>query len=443
MPDKSILARGRELLGLIDSASRSGFGRGGWRDWLLDWSMRRQGLKQRMFSFISSLPRADTPRAFGALLREHFVGCEDVPRLLQAAARIACTGGPLMMRMLQPLVRRRAEEMAGRFIIGSTRSRTVRKLSSLRRNGFAFTLDVLGESARTDAQGQRYVLSYLKLLDRLAEAQDDWPALGSGGTLDWECAPRINVSIKPSGLAPGCDVQAMFDRASMIYRKVIDVGGYLCIDMESLRFKDATYELYRRLRTDKRFVDWPGLGLAVQTYLRDTDGDLAGLLDWARNRGVPISVRLVKGAYWDSEVAAAESAGARPPVYTLKSETDAAFERAAVRVLQNSDICHLACASHNIRSVCAVLETARALGVPESRYEFQMLYGMAELFRIALHQINRRVRLYCPCGDMLMGMAYLVRRLQENTSNESILRREFAPGVSPAELLANPAPQVN
>jgi RHH-type proline utilization regulon transcriptional repressor/proline dehydrogenase/delta 1-pyrroline-5-carboxylate dehydrogenase len=197
--------------------------------------------------------------------------------------------------------------------------------------------------------------------------------------------------------------------------------------------------LYRRLRTDKRFADWPGLGLAVQTYLRATDADLAGLLDWARGRGIRISVRLVKGAYWDSEVAAAEARGDRAPVYTVKSKTDAAFERAAAAVLRNHDICHLACASHNIRSVCAVLETARALGVPESRYEFQLLYGMAELFGIALRRITPRVRLYCPHGDMLVGMAYLIRRLQENTSNESILRHEFDPRADAASLLANPA----
>ena len=201
--------------------------------------------------------------------------------------------------------------------------------------------------------------------------------------------------------------------------------------------------MYRRLQTDKRFADWPHLGLAVQTYLRSTDSDLAGLLDWARAQGVCISVRLVKGAYWDSEIAAAEARGERSPVYTVKADTDAAFERAAVAVLRNHDICRLACASHNIRSVCVVLETARALDVPEGRCEFQLLYGMAELFRIALLQTTPRVRLYCPHGDMLTGMAYLVRRLQENTSNESILQQEFAPDADPADLLANPAARVN
>ncbi len=443
MPDDQILARGRDMLELIRAASRSGSASVQWRDWLLDWSMRHEGLKRRMFSFISSLPDADTPRAFGALLKEYFTGHADVPWLLRTVARVACLAGPSAMRILQPMVQRRAEEMARRFIVGSTVGRTVENLGRLRTRGYAFTLDVLGESARTEAQGESYVRTYLKLLNRLGAAQDGWAGLVSGGQLDWGSAPRINVSIKPSALAPGGDLGAMFDRAGRIYQKVVELGGQLCVDMESLQLKDATYKLYRRLRTDVRFGDYDHLTLAVQTYLRDTDGDLAGLLDWAKARGTRISVRLVKGAYWDSEVAAAEARGQAPPVYTIKSETDAAFERAAVAILRNSDICHLACASHNIRSVCAVLETARALGVAPGGYDFQLLYGMARPLRNALVQTTARVRLYCPCGDMLTGMAYLVRRLQENSSNESILRQEFAPDADPADLLANPAAQVS
>jgi RHH-type transcriptional regulator, proline utilization regulon repressor / proline dehydrogenase / delta 1-pyrroline-5-carboxylate dehydrogenase len=438
IPDEQILARGRELLGLIDAASRAGFAHGGWRDWLLNWSMRHEGLKEHMFNFIAILPKVDTPQAFAALLRESFVGHDDVPWLLRAAVRAVCLTGPLGMRILQPMVRQRAEEMARRFIIGSSASRTMGNLSRLRRRGFAFTLDILGESSRTGAQGQQYAQSYLRLLDSLAAAQRRWPGLVSGGKLDWGSAPRINVSIKPSALAAADDLQTMFDRAARIYEKVIALGGYLCIDMESLQFKDVTYELYRRLRTDARFAHWPHLGLAVQTYLRDTASDLTNLLVWARAQGVCISVRLVKGAYWDSEVSAAETRGARPPVYTVKADTDAAFERAAIAILDNSDICHLACASHNVRSVCAVLESARALNVPENRYEFQLLYGMAELLGVALRRITPRVRLYCPHGDMLIGMAYLIRRLQENTSNESILRQEFAANADPSDLLVNP-----
>ena len=97
IPNEQILARGRELLGLIDAASRSGFAHGGWRDWLLNWSMRHEGLKEHMFNFIAILPKVDTPQAFAALLRESFVGHDDVPWLLRAATRTLCMTGPLGM----------------------------------------------------------------------------------------------------------------------------------------------------------------------------------------------------------------------------------------------------------------------------------------------------------------------------------------------------------
>jgi RHH-type proline utilization regulon transcriptional repressor/proline dehydrogenase/delta 1-pyrroline-5-carboxylate dehydrogenase len=123
----------------------------------------------------------------------------------------------------------------------------------------------------------------------------------------------------------------------------------------------------------------------------------------------------------------------------MKAETDAAFERQAQKILENHDICHLACGSHNIRSISAVLEMAKALKVPEERYEFQVLFGMAEPIRNGLLKVAKRVRLYCPYGELLPGMAYLVRRLLENTANESFLRQSFAEEVDIEKLLENPA----
>jgi RHH-type transcriptional regulator, proline utilization regulon repressor / proline dehydrogenase / delta 1-pyrroline-5-carboxylate dehydrogenase len=149
-------------------------------------------------------------------------------------------------------------------------------------------------------------------------------------------------------------------------------------------------------------------------------------------------VRLVKGAYWDYETVKARQNGWPSPVWSVKAESDACFERVAALLLENADICRLACASHNIRSISTVLETARALGVPADRYEFQVLYGMAEPVRKGLLNVAGRVRLYCPYGNLIPGMAYLVRRLLENTANESFLRQSFAEEGDVARLLANP-----
>jgi RHH-type proline utilization regulon transcriptional repressor/proline dehydrogenase/delta 1-pyrroline-5-carboxylate dehydrogenase len=180
------------------------------------------------------------------------------------------------------------------------------------------------------------------------------------------------------------------------------------------------------------------MGLVLQSYLRDTDRDLENLIDWARDEGLPFSIRLVKGAYWDYETVVAKQNGWNIPVYTVKAETDAAFERQAHRILENHDIMHLACGSHNVRSIAAVMEMAQALKVPEDRFEFQVLYGMAEPVRKGLLKVAKRVRLYCPYGELLPGMAYLVRRLLENTANESFLRQSFAESVDIEKLLEDP-----
>lgn len=450
--EEQIVERGRELLRLIGREKPSVFRRGWWTGKVMAWATRRETFKGRMFRFIESLPRLTTTQALGAAMKEHFADRRDVPAVVRWPVAAARALGPVGLGLAGWIIRLNARAMARQFIVGASLPQTVRNLGRLRRRGYAFTVDVLGEAVGSDAAADRYAQQYTAVLDVLGRAQEGWAALGAGrgegagGALDWGDSPRVNVSIKPSALTSHVDaadvepaVGAMLGRLRGVYRKVVDLGGTLCIDMENLPLKDITFELYRRLRVDAEFRRWPHLTLAVQCYLRDTDADLAGLLDWARGEGLPISVRLVKGAYWDQEIAAAERDGREAPVYTVKAETDAAFERAAGAVLRNHDICHLACASHNVRSVSAVLETARALSVLPDRYEFQLLYGMAEPFRNALLRTTPRVRLYCPHGDMLGGMAYLVRRLLENTSNESFLRHEFIDALSPDCLLASPA----
>ena len=143
-------------------------------------------------------------------------------------------------------------------------------------------------------------------------------------------------------------------------------------------------------------------------------------------------------AYWDAEVMYAEQRNWPVPVFGDKRETDANFERVSRFILKNDEFLSLACGSHNIRSIAAVLETAKELHVPPDRFEFQILFGMAEPVRNALLKEGLRLRLYSPVGELVPGMAYLVRRLLENTSNESFLRQTFRESVSKQELLRDP-----
>ncbi len=445
--EASIIARGRDLFAVLGSETPSVFDKNWWTGRLMDWSMSHEDFKLQLFRFIDVLPYLTSDQMLAEHIREYFSEGENVPAMLKLGAKSANIGGRLCMKLLGSTIRKNLESMARQFIIGSTIGETVKNIGKSRRKGFAFTLDVLGEATVSEDEADAYAEKYMRLLEGLSHAQVNWPALGEGdSSLDWGYAPEIDLSIKPSALYPQINpadfegsVGHILDRLRPVYRKVVELNGSMCIDIEMREHKEITIELYRRLRSDAEFKDYPHLGLAMQVYLRSCDRDIEQMLDWARRERLPISIRLVKGAYWDYEVVAARQNGWPVPVFTRKAETDAAFERCAEKILRNHDFCRLACASHNVRSVCAVLELARALEVPDDRYEFQVLYGMAEPFRNALLKTTDRVRLYCPQGELLPGMAYLIRRLLENTSNDSFLRASFVEHRPVGELLAAPA----
>jgi RHH-type proline utilization regulon transcriptional repressor/proline dehydrogenase/delta 1-pyrroline-5-carboxylate dehydrogenase len=441
-----ILGRGKELFAIAGGAKPSVFNKDWWTGKVMDWSMSHEDFKVQLFRFIDVLPYLTTEEMLHRHIREYFSEGENIPAVLRFGAKSAGIGGRLGMKVLGKTIRKNLESMARQFIIGNTIPKTVKNVKKLRKEGFAFTLDILGEATVSEKEADLYVESYVRLLEGLEQAQSDWPALGqTDSNLDWGHAPRINISVKPSALysqANPADFEGtvghILDRLRPVYRKVVQLGGFLCIDTEMRTYKEIIFELYRRLRSDSEFRNYPHLGLAMQVYLKNSDRDIDRMLGWARQQSLPVSIRLVKGAYWDYEIVLARQSGWPIPVYTLKAETDTAFERSAEKILRNHDICHLACASHNVRSICSVLEMARALDVPDERYELQVLYGMAEPFRKALLKMTGRVRLYCPHGELLPGMAYLIRRLLENTSNESFLRQTFVEGRELEQLLQSP-----
>jgi RHH-type proline utilization regulon transcriptional repressor/proline dehydrogenase/delta 1-pyrroline-5-carboxylate dehydrogenase len=208
--------------------------------------------------------------------------------------------------------------------------------------------------------------------------------------------------------------------------------------MEQYSSKDTTIQIFEEVLTEPDFRDWPDVGIAIQAYLRDTAHDLERLRAWAERRGTPAWVRLVKGAYWDYETILAEQLGWPVPVWTQKWESDAAYERLSRYLLENRRWLRPAFASHNVRSVAHALAVAKLLNVPRGAAEVQMLYGMADPIKEVLVGMGQRVRVYTPYGELLPGMAYLVRRLLENTANESFLRASFTEHVPAELLLRNP-----
>ena len=441
-----IISRGKELFSAIGGEKPSLFNKGEWVGKIMDWSMKNERFKTQMFRFVDTFPTLTSGRLLADHIREYFGTGEDMPPVVSLGADVAGMLGSLGGTLLNRAISSNIHEMARRFIVGETGRETVRNLEKLRRDGFAFVVDVLGEATLSEEDAEAYVNTYLDLLDSLHREEGRWKGLpGKGGDpgLDWGHAPKINVAVKATALYCLANpmnfegsVVAILDRLRRIFARVAAVNGFLCLDMESYRFKEMVLEVFRRLRLEQR--DYPHLGVALQSYLKDTDNDLDDLLAWARLNGVRLSIRLVKGAYWDYETVIARQNNREVPVWTIKAETDAAYERQALRILKNHDICHFACASHNLRTIAAVMEMAADLGVPEERYEFQLLYGMAEPVRRAILTAAGRVRLYSPYGEMVPGMGYLVRRLLENTANESFLRQTFAEGARVDKLLEDP-----
>jgi RHH-type proline utilization regulon transcriptional repressor/proline dehydrogenase/delta 1-pyrroline-5-carboxylate dehydrogenase len=257
--------------------------------------------------------------------------------------------------------------------------------------------------------------------------------------------PRVNVSVKLSALFsqfdpidPDGTSAAVRKRLRPILRSAINNRAFVNFDMEQFAFKHTTLRIFREILDEPEFRSWPDVGIAIQAYLQETEGDLKQLLEWAKRRGTPVWIRLVKGAYWDFETIIAAREGWRVPVFTEKWQSDANFEVCARLLMENHEWLRPAFGTHNVRSISAALALAEELKVPLGRYEFQMLYGMAEEFKDVLVSMGQRVRIYTPYGQLLPGMAYLVRRLLENTSNESFLRASFREGLTEEKLLMNP-----
>jgi RHH-type proline utilization regulon transcriptional repressor/proline dehydrogenase/delta 1-pyrroline-5-carboxylate dehydrogenase len=447
--DKTILEprirqRGKDFFASISGEAPSIFNKGWWTGKVMDWSMQNEAFKVQLFRFVDVLPYLNTGDSLNRHIEEYF-HCEgqDIPKVLQWGIKCAGIGGKLASGMMSKSIRSNIENMAKQFIIGENTKDALKNLRKMRKDDFTFTVDILGEATVSEEEAQAYLDDYLELLDAMAGEYPKWKEIG--GDLDWGHAPRVNVSVKPSSLFSQASpkdfegsVVGIVNRLLPLARRVRELNGFLRIDMEQYAYKDITLECYRRLRSHEEFRDYPHIGIVLQAYLKDTKQDLDDLLTWARAEKLPIAIRLVKGAYWDYETVIAKQNGWEIPVFSIKAESDVAYERLSRTILENQDICHFACASHNIRTISAVMEMARELAVPEHRYEFQVLYGMAEPVRKGLKNVAKRVRLYAPYGDLLPGMAYLVRRLLENTANESFLRQSFAEEAEVEQLLEDP-----
>ncbi len=431
------LARGREhRAGLLSSRF--------WSDRLVQWAMKDQAFKIQLFRFVDVFPMLRDSRQVHEYLTEYL----SQPGVnLSGWMDLGLRAGGLAKGLFAATVSNRIMTLAETFIAGADAASALSKLESLWGDGVAFSVDLLGEACVSDAEARAYQRRYLDLIETLAARSANWNANPVLETDHLGPVPRANVSVKISSLAARVDpidaagsIAALSEALGPILEAARKLNVLINFDMEQYALKDLTLELFER---SCEAIDFPA-GIAIQAYLQSGEDDVRRLIAWARRSGRQVTVRLVKGAYWDYEVIHAERMGWPVPVWTIKRETDAQFERltemllaAAPRRAGEGGV-KLALGSHNVRSIAHGLALLRKYELPDSAIELQMLYGMADPLKAAVLERGLRLRRYVPIGEMLPGMAYLVRRLLENTSNESWLRAGFFDTVPDEELLAAP-----
>ncbi|MFT5328836.1 MAG: RHH-type proline utilization regulon transcriptional repressor/proline dehydrogenase, partial [Planctomycetaceae bacterium] len=426
------------------------FERRWWDDRILSWAMADESVKVQMFRFVDVLPMLKDHQSVSRHLQEYF---EEVNDHLPGAVRMVVEhAGPntVLGRALSMNARTNALRMAQRFIAGSTTEEVLDSVTKLRKRGFAFSLDLLGEAVVSEPEANRYRNSYSELLDNLADDVNGWSEDTQIDHDDRGPIPRLNVSVKLSALYsqfspvdPIGTAEVVKKRLRTILRRARKNMAYVHVDMEQYAYKDLTLHIFKDILMEDEFRDFADVGIVIQAYLQDAESDLLKLRQWVAERGTPITVRLVKGAYWDYETVIAEQNCWPAPVFKEKWQSDANFEKLSRFLMENYQALRPAFASHNLRSLSHAIAWGRKLDVPKSAYEIQMLYGMAEDQAQLFRELGHRVRIYTPFGELIPGMAYLVRRLLENTSNDSFLRHSLAEDIPLEKLMAQPTATVS
>ncbi|WP_419728851.1 bifunctional proline dehydrogenase/L-glutamate gamma-semialdehyde dehydrogenase PutA [Lichenicola sp.] len=362
------------------------------------------------------------------------IGSSKAPGLQASLMRALGRGGePLIRAAMDRAMRVLGEQ----FVVGETIESALRAATKREARGFRYSFDMLGEAAMTEADAQRYLRDYQHAI-RAIGAHNKGRGLFDGA----------GISIKLSALHPRYSraqqqrvrdelLPRLADLASLA--RAHDVG--LNIDAEEADRLELSLDLLESLCEQPDLAGWNGIGFVIQAYSRRTPMVIDHLVELARRTGHRLMVRLVKGAYWDSEIKKAQEAGLSDyPVFTRKLHTDVSYLDCARRLLAAPDAIFPQFATHNAQTVGAVM----AMAGPDfavGQYEFQCLHGMGEsLYEqvVAPDKFDRPCRIYAPVGTHETLLAYLVRRLLENGANSSFVNRIADPAVQVADLVADP-----
>ncbi len=311
---------------------------------------------------------------------------------------------------------------------GNNIQRACNTVDSLKRTGMSSSLDILGEASVSEHEADEYQKAYLEMIPAMSAHMQAWTDVEIVDQLHGRAAPRLNVSLKLSSLYSQIDasdtkgsVHAIKQRLIPILECALEHHAFVMIDMEQYDYKNIILTCFLEILEESRFRHWPDLGIAIQAYLRDAFDDLLRIVEALKKRATPATVRLVRGAYWDYETIVADQNNWPSPVWLHKNDSDANFEHCMGFLFSEHPVIETVVATHNTRSLAAAMAIAESHKLSNQDYEFQMLYGMADSLKNSLVQRQQHLRIYVPYGETLPGMAYLVRRLLENSSGQSVL----------------------
>jgi RHH-type proline utilization regulon transcriptional repressor/proline dehydrogenase/delta 1-pyrroline-5-carboxylate dehydrogenase len=354
-------------------------------------------------------------------------------RVLDSKTPIHKTLGGMVKRLGEPVIRRAVREamkvMGRQFVLGETIQGAIKRSSGK----YRYSYDMLGEAA----------MSTPDALDYYADYEGAIRALAARCNSD-RVAENPGISVKLSALHPRYDefqrdrvMAELLPRVTALAKLAADANMGFNIDSEESERLELNLDIVEALARDKQFGDWRGLGLVVQAYGTRSPAVIDWVADLAKDTGRRLMVRLVKGAYWDTEVKRAQVMGLdRYPVYETKSDTDRNYILCSEKLLAARPSLYPQFATHNAQTVAAVFELA---GEDQTGYEFQRLHGMGDaLHAYVREKLDRPVRIYAPVGEHEDLLAYLVRRLLENGANSSFVSKVTDKDVSIDEIITDP-----
>ncbi len=360
-------------------------------------------------------------------------------KMVRSDDALAENGKSIFRRLLQrsgePLIReavRQAMRIMGRqFVMGRTIKEALSRARSSESQGYCYSYDMLGEAARTEADSQRYLQAYLKAIAAIGKAVEERNLYEAPG-----------ISIKLSALHPRYEsaqgervMLELLPRLLQLAQAAAQAGIGLTIDAEEADRLELSLELLEAVAANPSLASWQGLGLAVQAYQKRA----FDLIDWlaalAERTNRCLMVRLVKGAYWDSEIKRAQERGLDAyPVFTRKTSTDISYLACASKLLARRDLFYPQFATHNAHTVASVLVMAG----DQTGFEFQRLHGMGGPLYDQLQTSEVPCRIYAPVGGHEELLPYLVRRLLENGANTSFVNRIVDDKAPIEDIIADP-----